>query len=248
MGSCKIYILAYKPVKYGIPEDSVLTPLQVGDKETFLKLRDNIGDNISSMNGLYVENTGTYWIWKNAPEVDYIGQMQYRRRFPFNEKTDFDKIFSKCEVIACRPLRGGKMTLREQYYCFHDKDDIILMEEIIKDKFPDLYEITEKILDSRMLYYSNGFVMRRDDYLDYCKFLFTILDEFRKRRGWVDMRSVYDSVIDDIRNGRRAHKVGVKYQSQVFGFLSERIWTIYLLSHFKTIYEVKYQLMENTRI
>jgi len=49
---------------------------------------DNTGDNISYRNREYCELTGIYWLWKNYDIIgnpDYIGFMQYRRHFIFNE-------------------------------------------------------------------------------------------------------------------------------------------------------------------
>ena len=59
--------------------------------------RDYTGDNISEQNYFYIENTGTYWIWKNVRNVKYKGQCQYRRRLSgITETTDFDEIAEKC--------------------------------------------------------------------------------------------------------------------------------------------------------
>lgn len=247
MGKCRLYIVAHKPVEYGIPWDRVVKPIQVGSGEKFLDLRDNVGDNISEWNPLYAEGTATYWIWKNLPDVDYIGQMQYRRRFPFNENTDFDEIFSKYEVIAAEPLRNVG-TVRVQYGSSHNSEDITLLEKIIGEKYPELIDRVKEILNGAALYYSNGFIMRTADFVNYCEFLFGILDEFKARKGWDTVDKAYTDIVSEIKSNRRKGSKGVNYQCQVLAFLSERIWTIYLLSHFNNIYEVKYKLMENTGI
>ena len=75
----QIYELAYNKVKYGLWDNALYTPLQCGADRSntdVCELKDNTGENISSKNFYYCETTGTYWIWKNAPETKYVGQCQ----------------------------------------------------------------------------------------------------------------------------------------------------------------------------
>lgn len=246
MDKCKIYILAHKPVEYGIPEDSVLTPLQVGDNEAFLKLRDDTGDNISALNPLYAETTGTYWVWKNAPRTKYVGIMQYRRRFPYDENTDFEGIFNEYEVVAPKPLEFP--SVRYQYSISHCGGDIDLLQQIINDRYPQLKGKVKEILDSNKLYYANSFIMKYEDFNEYCKFIFDILGEYRKRKGWENSDMALEDINEEMLMGKRNGTRGLRYQGQVLGFLAERLLTIFLITHFKKIKEEPFVLMEGQGI
>lgn len=62
----KIFIYTHKAVDYGVWENELYVPLEVGAarREPIYQCRDNVGDNISEWNAMYAENTGLYWLWK----------------------------------------------------------------------------------------------------------------------------------------------------------------------------------------
>lgn len=90
-------------------KDEVLTPIHLGralateaskdgsmSKEDYQWMLDNMigddtGENISEENRKYCELTALYWAWKNYDKLgnpDYIGFMQYRRHFIFDDGFD----------------------------------------------------------------------------------------------------------------------------------------------------------------
>ena len=227
----QIYVLSHKPIDYQ-REDALYTPLQQGFyPENLWSLRDNTGDNISEWNGLYAENTAGYWIWKNHPEsLRYIAQTQYRRRLEFPEDQDFDEIFKDYDVITMTPIRVG-FSVQDFYGRAHCKDDIERAERIVKDLYPELAGEWDRIMKlSPEMLYSNGFIMRAEDYNHYYFFLFSVLERFRQERGWDTPEKAYADVEEEIKIGRRRPTLGVKYQAQVLAFLSERLWTFYCFS------------------
>lgn len=249
----QIYVLNHKPVEYGLPDNSLYTPLQVGGHlENLCKYRDNSGTNISSLNPLFAEWTGIYWIWKNSPrELKYVGQCQYRRRLEFAEDTDFDEIFKDYDVIACEPLSLGEVSVFWQYGSCHCVDDIIIVRECIQELYPDLVQPYDSFMkEGRFLFYSNGFIMKREDYLRYCDFVFSIFQLYMKKNNWNSLDHIFSDIDKQIMEGQRSNHRGNIYQRQIFGFLSERLLTFYLLQNysFERIKRIKYHLMENTGI
>ena len=80
-----ILVAAHKPID--VFRSEILKPIHVGAKNASFEiqgfLRDDAGDNISSLNAQYCELTAQYWAWKNL-DADYIGFCHYRRYFDFS--------------------------------------------------------------------------------------------------------------------------------------------------------------------
>lgn len=238
----RIYIIGHRPVDYGIWNNDLYQPIQVGNNEDFCDIRDNTGDNIAEWNPIYAENTALYWIWKNRPEgLRYVGVCQYRRRLEFKEDFDFDELFKDFDVVAGMPLMQFPSVLH-QYAACHSPMDISRLNYIIEREYPEyLDSFTKYIGEGRFLFYSNGFVMRAEDFDRYCEFLFGICDRFREENGW-DTPEIAEERIDQeidegYRRGKDGHigsdgKGGNGYQHQILGFLSERILTLFICHNF----------------
>jgi hypothetical protein len=255
----QIYSLCYTKKDFQFLNDAVITPLQVGaaNGTNVCELKDNTGDNISSGNYFYIENTGTYWIWKNVKDAKYKGQMQYRR--PLSGVTsdmNFDEIFSKYDVITCEPFHhpSHKTPTKEepmvipadtveQGYAFSNCiDDLYILEMVIKMYFPEYATDYDKyIKNGPNLYYSNGFIMRSEDYDRYCEFLFGCLSKYEEMVDVSTRDKLRKRVETNMELGKYPKYINphtrveeaIKWQMLIGGFLSERIWTLWLLHNFK---------------
>ena len=268
----QIYSLCYSKKDFKFLNDSIITPLQVGaaNGTNVCVLKDNIGDNISDKNYFYIENTGTYWIWKNVKDVKYKGQMQYRRPLEgVNENMNFNEVFSKYKVITCepfnhpansRPTKENPMfipaTTVEQGYAFSNCiDDLNIIEMIISIYYPEYKESYNKFIKKgENLYYSNGFVMSSDIYDKYCEFLFGCLEKYQQFVDVSTPQKLKDRVIYNMEVGKYPKHINsqsrseeaIRWQMSIGGFLSERIWTLWLLHNFKDeeILKLHYNKME----
>lgn len=267
----KIFTLCYSKKNFKFLDDAVITPLQVGaaNGTNICETKDNVGDNISDKNYFYVENTGTYWIWKNV-NAKYKGQMQYRRPLSgVSDTMDFEDIFSKYDVITCEPFyhpahkvptKEEPMfipadTVEEGYAFSNCADDLSLLEIAIKMYYPEYSEDYDKyIKKGNNLYYSNGFIMRSDDYDKYCEFLFGCLDRYLSFANINNENELIEHVKYNLEVGKYPRYEGrgygendVIWQSKIGGFLSERIWTLWLQHNFSEdrIYKLPYIKMEN---
>lgn len=241
----QIYVLSHKPIAYQ-REDALYSPLQQGNyPDNLWTLRDNTGDNISDLNPLYAETTGLYWVWKNRPkDLKYVGICQYRRRLEFPEDENFDNIFASCDVVTMTPLLFAQGP-QWQYANCHNPDDITLTEMVVKQFYPELTDSWDSVMkNQRKMLYSNGMIMPAGVFDQYCEFLFTVLGEVFRRKGWNSLDDARHSVEEDIMRGRRRGSRGVAYQMQVGGFLSERLWTFWCLSHFP---EERIKFMDYTK-
>lgn len=268
----KIYTLCYATKGFQFLNDSVVTPLQVGaaNGTNVCNLKDNTGDNISDSNYFYIESTGTYWIWKNVHDAKYKGQMQYRRPLSgVNETMNFDEIFSKYDVITCEPFNHPEnskptqdqpmcipaKTVEEGYAFSNCLDDLLILEMAVKYYFPDYSDDYDKYIKrGENLYYSNGFIMRAEDYDKYAEFLFGCLNGYLQFANIHSKEELIEHVRYNIETGKyiRYEKEpitdsGFKWQTEIGGFLSERLWTLWVQHNFSNdrIYKLPYIKMEN---
>lgn len=216
----KILVATHKA--YWMPEDDVYLPLHVGreGKQDLGFVSDNTGDNISFKNPNFCELTGLYWAWKNL-QCDYIGLCHYRRYFcaashgsdveskhkAILHRSDYEKLLQQYDVILPKKRNYYIETVRSQYEHAHNKRDLDEVEHIIAERYPEYSEAFTKVMNRTKLHILNMFAMKKELFDEYCEWLFDILFELEKR---IDI-SCYN-----------------QYESRVFGFLSERLFNVWL--------------------
>jgi hypothetical protein len=224
MSDLKIFVATHKP--YKMPDEHIYIPLHVGKegKEDLGYQGDNTGDSISFKNPNFCELTGLYWAWKNI-ECEYIGLSHYRRYFSyknsleiFSNKKDkynliineFDtkKIIGDFDIILPKKRKYYVETVWSHYKNAHFINDLEKTKEIICKRYPEYKKSFEKVMNGRELYLYNMFIMRKHDFNEYCNWLFDILFELE---AIIDI-SNYDG-----------------YQRRIFGFISERLFNVWVL-------------------
>lgn len=210
----KIYVVTHKTVS-GIPADRTLIGVGSGEIDN-VGLRDSGGESISEKNANFCELTALYWIWKND-RSDLIGLEHYRRFFC--KKTSFvakplsvsavEKKLKRADILLPRKLIMRE-TVYEQYNNGHIISDLDQCRNIIGEKYPDYLPSFDKTMKRKRAYMYNMFVMRRELLCEYAEWLFSILFEAEKR---IDL------------TGRDP------YQMRVFGFLSERLFQVWITHH-----------------
>lgn len=115
-------------------------------------------------------------------------------------------------------------TLGEQYASSHYANDLLKVRDIIQAKTPEYLLSFDLVMNSNSGYFTNMFVTRKNILSDYCQWLFAILFELEKI---VDI-STYDA-----------------YQSRIFGFLSERLFNVWLHDKDYRILEAKTIMLED---
>lgn len=102
---------------------------------------------------------------------DEIGIYQHRR---FMEYGSIPEGYD-CVV----PKDFPAFQIRNQYAACHHIEDLDMCEKIIDD--PEFSRYIRTITDEQ--YFHNIFILRKEDYIKYCSFLFTVFDEYEKRTG-----------------------------------------------------------------
>lgn len=177
--------------------------------------RDDQGEHISDKNAMYCELTAQYWAWKNV-EADYYGFMHYRRHFIFSQKSALgieDQTIKEADYIDDNYIRDCNMKPEQirstisqydvvvpliekvaqkniyEHYAFYEEQhaqDYDLMLEVINDLYPDYAECAREYSSGRMGYFCNMFIMKKECFFQYSKWMFTILEEMEKRRDYSD--------------------------------------------------------------
>ena len=202
----KIFMCTHKPFEYlpplavAVRGGAAINPEIPGTIPDF-----GSGGSISEKNPEYCELTVQYYAWKNE-ESDYYGFCHYRRFFCFDSSikapyvvrnklsdkeksellldddgvidvvTQYDAVVPRAEDVGC--------SVYEKYvkskYCY--KEDIDLFVEIIGELCPDLVSYAKDYLNQNKQYFCNMFIMAKDIFYDYNARVFTLLNEFDKRK------------------------------------------------------------------
>lgn len=213
-----ILVATHKP--YWMPDDSVYMPIHVGKegKENIGFIGDNTGENISTKNPYFCELTGFYWAWKNL-NCEYIGLCHYRRYFSKEKgskkdrimgRADYEQLLSNYDVMVPTKRNYYIETVRSQYKHAHNKRDLDEVQRIVHEKYPMYDKAFERVMNRKRLHILNMFAMKKELFNQYCEWLFNILFTLENR---IDI-SGYTT-----------------YEARVFGFLSERLFNVWLEYH-----------------
>lgn len=222
----RIYVMTHKEIAE-LPEDIYL-PLHVGreGKDDLGYLGDNTGEQISGKNPYYCELTGMYWLWKNV-SCDVIGICHYRRFFlrdgQLLKKDEIEQLIERYPIIIPNSRCVTEKNVYEHYGKRHNAKDLDLCREVIAEKYPAYISAYDYAMDTMLISMANMWITRKDIYDRYCQWLFDILFEVEKR---LDMTG-YD-----------------EYQKRVMGFLSERLFRVWLLMQPERITEENIEMAE----
>lgn len=187
-------------------------------------LYDNVGENISDQNDSYCELTGLYWLWRNC-EDEIRGLCHYRRLYSGDRKVRLlpshmrsarqipeelltqaqaEELLRTHDLILLMPYDPGDVTAREDLGRYVSAHDIDVLDQIIREKWPDWQTSYEMVMASRNLSYCNMLIAGREVYDDYCQFLFTILGQYAERidlTGYtVQQRRIYGYIAEVLLN------------------------------------------------
>ncbi|RYL95181.1 DUF4422 domain-containing protein [Sporolactobacillus sp. THM7-4] len=218
----KIVVATHK--RYEMPSDNMYLPIQVGkdfSKSDLGYTGDNTGINISKKNPNYCELTAMYWAWKNV-QADYIGLAHYRRHFCnrswFSDfmtgrkelvlKSDhLARILDKYDAVLPKKRHYWIETLWSHYEHTHNIKDLAKTKEIINRDFPEYINAFDQVMNRRSAHMFNMFIMKRDIFEEYSKWMFEILFKLEKS-------------IDTSNYSRR--------EARVFGYISELLLDVWL--------------------
>ena len=209
----QVIVATHKP--YRMPEDRVYLPLQVGaaGKPSLGFRRDDEGENISAKNANWCELTGLYWAWRNLKSAA-VGIAHYRRHFRGRAGiacgAEIAAALERADVILPRKRNYFIETTYSQYVHAHHAIDLDLTRQILVERHPEYVAAFDATMKATKGHRFNMFVMKRQRFDAYCEWLFDVLFELERR---LDISSYSP------------------YDARVFGFVSERLLDVWIVTN-----------------
>lgn len=204
----------------------------------------NDKDSLYKINFAYAEGSRIYWIWKHVPLKEYIGINHYRTYFEFFDKVpNISEIFRTHDVVLTKPENFSLSTM-EQYKMCHNVKDLMTVQKIIEDYYPDYINDINETMSRQWMYPRNMFIMRKADFLKYCEFVFGVMKKFDEIMNF--------HTDEDVHNYVNAHaseysNVTLNYQSRIEGFLIERLTNVFIHHQFKNPMIYNQKVTEETK-
>lgn len=142
----------------------------------------------------------------------YIVIGQNGKKFNITDNTMTTKdLFTQYDAVVPKPLML-QQTVKEDYATNHNIEDLEVVEKIINEKYQSYANPLKVFLNGNILIPYNMFIMKVDDFKEYTKFIFGVLDE-------------YLNVID-------ADKLKKVKDSKVGEYLAERLTNVFLIKKY----------------
>lgn len=139
-----------------------------------------IDNNLCSFSDEYRHLRGIWQLYNRVELPDEVGVFQKRRAMlTFNIPENFDVVVSEC-IWPCVNMRDAYILCRLENNDIYAERDIDLVEQIISEQ---LFSDYIRIPNNRECYWHNMFIMRRDDFKNYCEFMFNVLFEKDRHVG-----------------------------------------------------------------
>lgn len=232
MKNLDIFICAYK--KFDCPvKDESYKFLSLGNNTELYGdniYRDDTLDNVSDLNLFYSELSGYYWIYKNYDIKDYIGFCHYRRYFTFFDNVP-DMYNEDCDIIVPSPLILSQDNMYNQYKRCHNIEDLEFVAKLMIDKYNVPKEVViETLHSSQQMFCFNMFVTSKDIFKEYCELFFNICNDYLNHYNIKTQNDIIAFVDQNKEKYLKSTYPGndIKYQSRIGGFLSERIFNIFV--------------------
>lgn len=170
------------------------------------------------------------YVYDNVELKKYVGFCHYRRYFDFLDNIpNMDEIINECECIVCYPMDVGD--IKGHYAACHNIEDLEIVENIIKEKYTEYYDMCELFLKGHWLVPYNMFIMKSEDFKEYCEFIFGVLNEYLNVVGTDISKRIEDNKEKYLKAFYPNNTV--EYQYRIGGYLAERLTNIFIMKKFK---------------
>ena len=230
-----IFIGTYKPFK--VPVKNEVYKMIVGNHEiknqSSLELI-NCKHDSKLDDRFYSELYMLKWIAENYDLKNYVGYCHYRKYFDFlNDIPDMDKIFSEYDAIVGTPIIYDTRTIKQDYANCHNVEDLYIVGGIIADKYPSYAKAWHNFINGKILIPYNMFIMKSEDFKNYIKFIFDVLDEYVNIVGTDIVKRIGNNVEKYLKSVYPNSTID--YQYRIGGYIGERLTNVFILNNFKKL-------------
>lgn len=188
----------------------------------------------NGLKGSFYSELMTYkYVAENFKLPKYVGFCCYRKYFSFlDDIPNLDEIFSNYDCIVAKPIIRN-ISIKKEYYGYHNIEDLYIVGGIIADKYPQHANAWHNFINGNVFVPYNMFIMKQEDFKEYIKFIFDILDEYLRIVGTDINKRIYDNYEKYIKDFYPNNTVD--YQYRIGGYIGERLTNVFLMSKFKKI-------------
>ena len=170
---------------------------------------------------------------------DYVGLAHYHRYLSFGDDVNFvpnmNYIFANSEILIKLPINVGN--LRQQYANCHNVKDFDLSFEILRELHPECQNKISAIISDGIMFDSNIMILRKQDFISLCDFVFPILFEYCSRVG-IDKTSdesflqYKNKHITEYMKKHKSNDDNFDEQARICSYLAERLVAVFLFTNF----------------
>lgn len=187
--------------------------------------------NVSNEQLAWSEVSRIYYIWKKYNVKDYIGFCHYRRYFDFLDNADYVLETLKEYDLICAGTINEHFTVYEDWNYYHNINDLLDICKIANKLYNIDLSILQNFLNSTPRNHFNMFIMPKHLFNEYCDFIFSIIEEFKKKYNLTDLNSIQTRIInnyDDYIHIGRTYS-DVTSQMRLYGFIAEFLLQLFIM-------------------
>ena len=171
------------------------------------------------------------YLSENVKLPKYVGVCNNDRYFGFlDDIPDMDEMFEDADCVITKPI-NLRTNIIEQYGVCHNIEDLIIVKDILEKRYKTYQEPTQKFLNGNIFIPNDMFIMKKNDFKKWCKFVSGVLDKYLKIVGDDIDKRIEDNSDKYI---KYFHPNNTKeYQYKIGAYLTERLTNIFIMKNFK---------------
>lgn len=161
-------------------------------------------------------------------DTEYIGICHYRRYFNV-EYDDLMRLLNDGKIIFPTTINiadDESPNVIKQFNTSHNNNGVMMkkIKNIIKNSYPKYYKTFNKVGKSDKISLYNMFICPINVFNEYCKWIFSIMNEFNNSMKFYEYNDVYKYYLKNI---NLTYIQDINYQVRLGGFITERLINVF---------------------